>query len=87
MNRYSDHADMESGDLSPKALESIPWTKYKIVVSTEADRDEIMLAMKHIHDSDVDSDIIVVNQLIHEYLEGPNIIVNQELYEQLNILR
>lgn len=68
----------------------IPWVKYKIVVRTEEDRQELMKGFEHIHYSDVDTENIVVNQLIHEYLdeermEGAknNIIVDSVLYNKL----
>lgn len=68
------------------------WTKYKIIVPTEEDRQELMEAFEHFHyGSDTDTDNIVVNQLIHEYLdeermEGAknNIIVDPDLYEKLD---
>ena len=64
----------------------IKWTKYKIVVPTKADEKELRDAFRHIHDSDIDTDYIAVNQLAHEYLEdnGCNIVVDKELYESLN---
>lgn len=79
MKKYSDYPDNEW-----------PWTKYKIVVPTEEDRQELMKGFEHIHYSDVDTENIVVNQLIHEYLdeermEGAknNIIVDSVLYNKL----
>ena len=81
MERYED-----------KDIKEINWTKYKVIVPTEKDRKSLMEAFEHIHYSDVDSDFVPVNQLIHEYLdedvaEGAknNIIVNKEMYEQLQI--
>lgn len=64
----------------------IKWTKYKIVVPTKADEKELRDAFRHIHDADIDTDYIAVNQLAHEYLEdnGCNIVVDKELYESLN---
>lgn len=69
----------------------INWTKYKIIVPTRRDRDELIEAFQHIHNSDVDTDYVVVNQLVHEYLveysDNPNIddniIVNESLYDKL----
>lgn len=81
MKRYEDYED-----------KGYPWTKYKIIVPTEEDRDELLEAFEHLHYSDVDTENIAVNQLIHEYLTPErsgnpltknNIIVNKELYEQL----
>jgi hypothetical protein len=79
MKKYSDYPENEN-----------PWTKYKIVVPTEEDRQELMKGFEHFHYSDVDTENIVVNQLIHEYLdeermEGAknNIIVDSVLYNKL----
>ena len=79
MKKYSNYPDNEW-----------PWTKYKIIVPTEEDRQELMKGFEHIHYSDVDTENIVVNQLIHEYLdeermEGTknNIIVDSVLYNKL----
>jgi hypothetical protein len=81
MKRYEDYEDKE-----------IPWTEYKIVVPTLEDKLELEEAFEHLHYSDVDTENIAVNQLIHEYLTPEitgnplninNIIVNKELYEQL----
>lgn len=92
MKKYSDYQeDKSKEDLSKKEWDKVKWTKYKIVVPTDEDRKELMEAFRHIHDSDVDVDNIVVNQLIHEYLdeeeiEGAknNIVVDKQLYNQLN---
>jgi hypothetical protein len=71
-----------------------PWTKYKIIVPTEDDRQELMEAFEHLHYSDVDPNIIAVNQLIHEYRDSEvadyawnNIIVNPELYEEIKDIK
>ena len=75
-----------------ETLDGVIWTKYKIIVPTERDRNELMDAFEHIHYSDVDSDFVVVNQLIHEYLTSENsgnpltknnIIVNKDLYDKI----
>jgi hypothetical protein len=78
MKKYSDYPD------------EWVYTKYKIIVPTEEDRQELMKGFEHIHYSDVDTENIVVNQLIHEYLdeermEGAknNIIVDSVLYNKL----
>jgi len=79
MKKYSDYPENEW-----------PWAKYKIIVPTEEDRQELMKGFEHFHYSDVDTENIVVNQLIHEYLdeermEGAknNIIVDSVLYNKL----
>jgi len=71
-----------------------PWTKYKIIVPTEDDRQELMEAFEHLHYSDVDTDNIAVNQLIHEYRDSEvaddtwnNIIVDPELYEEIKDIK
>jgi len=79
MKKYSDYPENKW-----------PWTKYKIIVPTEEDRQELMKGFEHIHYSDVDTENIVVNQLIHEYLDEErmegvknNIIVDSVLYNKL----
>lgn len=81
MKKYEDYKD----------LKEVEWTRYKIVVPTEEDRQELMKAFKYLHYSDIDTDYVAVNQLIHEYLTEEdlqgnhnNIIVDKELYEKLN---
>ena len=53
--------------------------KYKITVPDEETKKEIMDAFKHLHDADIDSDYVIVNQLTHEYLDGRNIFVEGTL--------
>ena len=67
-------------------LSEIDWTKYKIVAETESDKEQLMEAFRHIHDSDVDTDYITVNQLSHEYLDINNIVVGKELYHMISTL-
>ncbi len=81
MNKYDDFAN----------IKDVKWTKYKIIVPTEEDKKELMLAFEHIHYSNIDTDYVVVNQLAHEYLdkekmEGAknNIIVDKTLYDNLS---
>jgi hypothetical protein len=82
MNEYND-----------KPIEEVIWTKYKIIVPTEEDKKELENAFEHLHHTDCDTNLVAVNQLIHEYLTPEitgdsntrnNIIVNKELYKQLN---
>jgi hypothetical protein len=89
LEKYSDHGDPTN--LSKEDLAKINWTKYKIVVPTEKDKEDLMEAFEHIHYSDIDTDLVTVNQLAHEYLdeermEGAknNIVVNEEIFNQLN---
>ena len=69
-----------------KEIDQIEWTRYKIVVPTKADKDELLSASEHIHNSDVDTDYVTVNQIAHEYYDktGNNIIVDKKLYNKLN---
>lgn len=69
---------------------NVPFTKYKIVVPTEEDREEVQAALKHCHDScDVDTEFVTVNQLVHEYVHGDesdkysNVIVDPKAYKAL----
>lgn len=80
MRKYKDYPN----------IKDVEWTKYKIVVPTEKDRQELMEAFEHFHNSDIDTDNIAVNQLAHEYLDGEriegahnNIIVNKKLFDKL----
>jgi hypothetical protein len=66
------------------------WTKYKIVVPSIEDYDELKKAFRHFHDSDINTDYVTVNQLAHEYLDiengdlyKPNIIIDKTLYNAL----
>ena len=64
MNKYDD-----------KPIEEIVWTKYKIVVPTEEDKKVLENAFKHLHYTDCDTNLVAVNQLIHEYLTKNNYIL------------
>ena len=76
-----------------KEIKDVIFTKYKIIVPTEKDRDELLGAFEHMHDSEIDTNLVSVNQLAHEYLTPDrtgdlntknNIIVDKELYDKLN---
>lgn len=92
--RYSDYSETgNEEDLTKEDLIKVKWAKYKIVVPTEEDKIQLEQAFEHIHYSDIDTDIIAVNQLAHEYLTPErtgdertinNIIVDEELFEKLN---
>jgi len=95
MKRYEDFKSQEnkSDILTQEELNSVRWTKYKIIVPTLEDKEELEKAFEHIHYSDIDTDNIVVNQLAHEYLTEEitgdpktinNIIVDEELYNKLS---
>ncbi len=95
MKRYEDFKSEEnkSDYLTQEELKNVRWTKYKIVVPTIEDKQELEKAFEHIHYSDIDTDNIAVNQLAHEYLTEEvtgdpqtrnNIIVDEELYNRLS---
>lgn len=67
-----------------------PFTKFKIVVPTQDDKKEIIDACKHLHDSDIDTGYVTVNQIAHIYQDdvsfNPVIIVDENLYNSLNKL-
>jgi len=85
MKKYDDYKkDKTKNDLSPEELKKVEWTKYKIIVPSEEDKDSLMDAFKHFHDAEIDTNFVPVNQLAHEYLEGYSIIVDKELFEKLN---
>jgi len=80
MKKYSDYTK-NGMEMTTEEIRNIPWTKYKIIVPTEKDKQELMDCFKIFHDSDFDTDIITVNQLVHEYLKGTNIIVDPEYFK------
>lgn len=92
MKTYGDYQkDKTALYPTDEEMKLIEWTKYKIVVPTEADKQELMDAFEHFHYSDIDTEYITVNQLAHEYLTEErepgsrnNIIVNEVIYNLLN---
>ena len=85
MKRYSDYQeDKSKHQLTEDELKKVEWTKYKIIVPTQSDKEEIQKALRYLHDNMDDSDQIAVNQLAHEYHEINNIIVDEHLYNKLN---
>lgn len=48
-----------------------PWVKFKIIAKTEKDKQELLKAFKYLHDADIDTDFIAVNQLVHLYSDHP----------------
>ncbi len=84
---------MEKYDDRP--ISEINWTKYKIIVPTEKDKQDLEEAFEHLHYSDCDTNNVPVNQLVHEYLTPErtgdentknNIIVDEELFNYINKL-
>ena len=67
----------------PEDVKDIPedfFWKYKIIVPDEETRKEIMNAFKTIHGMmELDTDIVIINQLTHEYIEGRNIVLSKGL--------
>ncbi len=72
-----------------KPRKNFRFTQFKIVVPTEKDKKEIMDAFQYLHNCDIDTDYVTVNQLVHQYIHGDesdkylNIIVDEKLYETL----
>lgn len=65
-------------------IENQKWATYRIIVPTEEEKQELLEASEHIHDSDIDTDYIYVNSIAHIYY-NPNyyVIVDKELYDKL----
>ena len=95
MKRYDDFKSESNNTdyLTKEEMKNVKWTKYKIIVPTLEDKEELEKAFEHIHYPDIDTDNIAVNQLAHEYLTEEvtgdpqtrnNIIVDEELYNRLN---
>lgn len=84
MKKYHDYQkDKSKTCLTHEEIKSINFTKYKIIVPTKKDKKDLVEAFRHIHNSDINTDFIVVNQLAHEYLTAENIIVDSKLYNQI----
>ena len=49
-----------------------PCCKFKVIAETEKDKQELMEAFKHLHDANINTDFIAVNQLVHLYHDHPN---------------
>lgn len=85
LKRYADH-----GYTSAKCnIEKVKFTKFKIVVPTQKDKEQLQAAFEYLHNQDIDTDFIAVNQVVHEYdYQDPkrpdNIIVNKQLFNELN---
>ena len=72
---------------------NVRWTEFKIVVPSEQDKNDLLEAFEHVHDSDIDTDFVPVNQLAHIYLtpermgndEAMNmIIVDPKSFDRVN---
>jgi hypothetical protein len=90
MRNYNDYKkDSKKDILSQEELSKVEFIKYKIIVPTQEDKEELEQAFEHIHYSNINTDYVAVNQIAHEYLnesEGykNNIIVDKKLYEQIS---
>lgn len=66
----------------------VPYTKFKIVVPTEEDKQELVEAFRHLHYTNCDTELVTVNQLVHAYLGEPDalpvIIVDKDAYEKIH---
>jgi len=61
-----------------------PWAKFKIVVPTKEDAEKISKALEYLHDRDIDTDLITVNQIVHSYIkESGTIVVDSNYFSQL----
>jgi hypothetical protein len=86
MEKYKDYG-ITNQPTSDPVWDKLRWTKFKIVVPTEQDKKNLQAAFEYLHDSrDIDTDFIVVNQLVHEYEHGDasdkhsNIVVSPSVY-------
>lgn len=83
MRKYTDYSANGSEDLTEQEMAKVPFTKFTIVVPTDEDRIELMKAFKEFHNSDIDTNLITVNQLAHQYLGNNNIVVDPKLYDSI----
>jgi hypothetical protein len=85
MKKYSDYQkDKSKDELTNEEMKLVEWTRYKIIVPTKKDKEELMESFEHFHDEGYDSDFVSCNQLAHEYLNGDNIIVSEKVFNILN---
>lgn len=86
MRKYTDYQNGNKNkyrDLTKDEWSKVEFLKIKIVVPNSNEKLELMKVCRHIHDSEIDFNIIGANQIAHEYLHGDNIIVDEELYNKL----
>jgi len=89
MRKYKDYQkDKRKRFLTDDEIKNVEWVNFKIIVPTEDDKKELMEAFHHIHNSDIDTDYVAVNQIAGQYLSeedgGNNIIIDKELFDTLN---
>lgn len=46
----------------------VRFTEFKIVVPSTQDKEDLLEAFEHVHNSNIDTDFVPVNQLAHVYL-------------------
>lgn len=77
MERFSDYPDGEM----PRGV------KFKVVVPTANDAEQVRQALRYLHNGDIDTDIVSVNTLVHAYLMDPfippAICVDKDEYERV----
>jgi hypothetical protein len=95
LKRYEDYKDPRydkkrkiDDELTNEEFSKVDWTRFKIIVPTEKDKKELEEALHYLHNSDIDTDYVTVNQIVHTYLNEDedyenNIIVDKELYYKL----
>lgn len=82
-NRYDDMIRFEEGDDYNDKFHP----KYIILVPNKKDKEELKKAFEYLHDQDIDTNFVAVNDVVHEYLDNGSdgvsqIMVNNKLYEE-----
>ena len=88
MARYSDYQYDETKPMDQNMIDSIPWTKFKIIVPTERDKLQVQKAIEYLHNCDIDTDYVWVNQIVHAYETDENyeaIVVNSDIFNSLKL--
>lgn len=67
LKRYSKKYNFENGK-NPVDIK-------QIVVNSEEAKQQLLLAFEYLHNQDIDTDLLAVNVLVHQYLAPDNIIV------------
>jgi len=82
-NRYDDMLKYKKGDKYEDAFHP----RYIILVPKQVDKNELKKAFEYLHDQDIDTSFVAVNDVVHEYLDNGSdgvsqIMVNEELYDE-----
>ncbi len=85
LKRYEDYGYRKF----PDNIKRVKFTKFKIVVPTKKDKEQLQAAFEYLHNRDIDTDFIAVNQVVHEYDYGEpskpdNIIIDKNIFNSLN---